>query len=120
MILVAKILLDFEDLGEVYKNIKETQEYLNSVIAVIEQKVLDGEKVNGLYVSTTKSRTITEAGLKYLVAQFGEEKVYKTKVSPIGITDLQKMLTNEQIDELVKMGGIEYKESKPSVKMIEK
>lgn len=115
-LLCRTIDLDLEDPAEIHKDAKETIKYLQDVVKSVEKRVLEGEKVKGLKkVPGNKTRKITDKGYKYLESVFGKEKVYKTVEKPIGITELEDMVSEEELADLYKKNVIVFKESKPKV-----
>lgn len=109
--------LDLEDnLKEVYQNAKDTIAYLEDVVKSIENRVLDGEEIQGLKVIEPKgNRYITEPGFKYLAKVLGEDVVYETKKTPIGITKLEALIGESEMEELAENGYIANKVGKAKV-----
>jgi hypothetical protein len=120
MLLCKTIDLDVEKISDVLKNARKTIEYLQNVVLAIETRALDGEKMENIQiVDGQRKRIITEQGLNYLTKVFGEEKVYKTIVKPIGIGDLEKMISPEEIGALTGKGVIGYELGKKKVIVVE-
>jgi hypothetical protein len=120
MLLCKTIDLDVEKISDVLKNARKTIEYLQNVVLAIETRALDGEKIENIQiVDGQRKRIITEQGLNYLTKVFGEEKVYKTIVKPIGIGDLEKMISPEEIGALTGKGVIGYELGKKKVIVVE-
>ncbi len=120
MLLCKTIDLDVEKVSEVLKNARETIEYLQNVVLSIETRALEGEKIDNIQVvDGQRKRMITEQGLNYLTKVFGEDKVYKTIVKPIGIGDLEKMISPEEMGALTGKGVIGYETGKKKVIIVE-
>lgn len=116
MLLCKLIDLDVEQASEVLKNARETVEYLQNVITAIETRALGGEKIPNIkLVEGLKRRFITDVGLKFLEQSLGRERVYKVIEKPIGITELERLLTQEEISALYGKGGIGFETTKPKV-----
>lgn len=102
--------LDIDDLAQVRESALETIAYLNNVVSAINNRVLAGEKVEGLkVVDGKKTRTITDKGYEYLEKTLGRENVYKTVEKPIGIGELEKMLETPEFAALYEKGVVVYK-----------
>lgn len=118
MLLCEKIDLDLVKEVDAYENAKETIKYLQDVVDSIEQRVIGGEKVDGLeLVEGQKRRAITQYGLDYLQKQFGEDFVYKTIKKPITVTELDKNVSTYDMSEMIQKGIIEFKETTPKIKV---
>ncbi len=115
MLLCKTLDLDKEKLSEVLKNARETIEYLDNVVKFIEKKVMDGEKIDNLIIVPQRHRVITEQGLEYLKKVLGEEAVIKTITKPIGIGELEKLLSPEEVNALIGKGVVGYQLVKPKV-----
>lgn len=118
---MAKILIETIDLEKVdfttYEDLKETKKYIEQVVKSIEEKVKKGERVNGLILEKDLKRIITPAGLAYLVETYGENFAYNTKITPIGITELEKALDNATIQEMIKRDFIALEDKGFKVKV---
>lgn len=112
--------LDLEDdLKKVYKDSQDTIKYLQDLTMSIENRVLDGETLEGFkIVEGKKTRFITEPGFKYLTKALGEEIVYETIKKPITLTKLEAIISRKEVDELFVEGYIAYKESTKKVELI--
>lgn len=118
MLLCKKIDLDLEDIKDVYVRAKETVAYLNDIVNSINARVLKGEEIDGLIkVAGKKRRKITKEGEKYLIAILGDD-AYKVTKKFIGITDLEKKMSKEDIVELHTKGVVGFVEGSPSVKVV--
>ena len=114
-LLCDKIDFDLEIVRDVYEDAKETIGYLSDIVKSIEKRVLTGEKIDGFaLVPGRKSRIITENGVKYLEATLGED-AFKTTRKPIGITDLENLVSQEELIDLHNKGVIAFKEGSPKV-----
>ncbi len=115
-LLCEKVDLDIEPEKVVYANAVETIKYLQDVVNSIEKRVLAGEVIDGFeVVEGKKTRIITELGMKILVETLGEETVYKTIKKPLGITELEKILTKEEIITLFNKGALAFQPGNPKV-----
>jgi hypothetical protein len=116
MLLCNLIDLDVEKESIVLKNARETIEYLQNVVMAIEQRVLSGEQVKGVkVVEGQRRRIITSNGIKYLENLLGRDAVIKVIEKPIGITELEKLVTPEEINAMYGKGVIAYESGKPKV-----
>lgn len=110
MLLCQLIDLDLTKEVDAYMNAKETIRYLQDVVDSIEKRMMKGESIEGLEIAEgQKRRYITEYGLNYLTKKFGKEFVYETIEKPIGITELEKHLSEFELVELAQKGIIDYK-----------
>ena len=118
---MAKILISLIDLDNAdfttYEDLKETKKYIEQVLKSIEEKMKKGEKINGLVLEKRLVRTITPAGLAYLVEKYGNDFVYITKTTPIGITELEKALDNLTINEMIKRDYIALEDKGYTIKV---
>lgn len=120
MLLCNKIDLDLEDEKEVYLNAQETVKYLQDIINSLEKRVIKGEKIPGfVLVEGRKTRVLTENGLQHLINILGEDVMMKKTVSPIGISELDNILSKEEVASLIHMGYIAFKVGAPKVKILE-
>lgn len=119
MAILVVIDLDLEDnLSKVYKDTKDTIEYLQTIAKSIEGRVLEGEKIPGLkVVDGRQTRFITEPGLKHLAHSLGEDVVYEKVVKPINITGLEKLVDAKEMAQLITLGYIQFKEGNKKVEL---
>lgn len=116
MLLCNLIDLDVEKESIVLKNARETIEYLQNVVMAIEQRALGGEQIQGVkIVEGQRRRIITNAGIKYLENVLGRDVVIKTIEKPIGITELEKLVSPEDLNAMYGKGVIAYETGKPKV-----
>ena len=121
MLLTETFDLDLEDVQELFINAKETIAYLSDLCNSVEKRVMKGEEIEGFeIVSGKKRRVITAQGIKYLEATFGKDEVYKKSEKFIGIGDLEKLVSTEEMVELHNKGVLAFKagSSKVIVKKI--
>lgn len=118
MLLCKPIDLDLIKEIDAYINAKETIQYLQDVVDSIEKRVLSGEQVEGLTLSSgQKRRYITEQGLEYLKMTYGKDFVVKQVEKVITITELDKMLSQAELYDLATKGVIGLKETAPKIKI---
>jgi hypothetical protein len=121
MLLCGKIDLDLEAPKDVYENAKETIAYLQDVVSSIDKRVLSGEEIDGFsLIPGRKTRMITPGGLKFLAETLGRERVFVSVEKPIGITELEKILDQEDVAALVTHGYIVFTEGSPRVALMKK
>jgi hypothetical protein len=121
MLLCGKIDLDLETPKDVYENAKETIAYLQDVVSSIEKRILSGEEIDGFsLIPGRKTRTITPGGLEFLAKILGRERVFVSVEKPIGITELEKILDQEDVAALVTHGYIVFTEGSPRVALMKK
>jgi hypothetical protein len=119
MLLCKTFDLDKEKLSDVLRDARETFAYLENVIKFIESKVVSGEKISNIILVPQRHRVITEVGLDYLKKILGEENVVKTITKPIGIGELEKLLTPDEVLALTGKGVIGYQLMKPKIVIVE-
>lgn len=120
MLLCETIDLDLDLEKDIYKNATETIAYLQDVVSSIEKRVMSGEEIDGFeLVEGSKRRVITEVGLQYLSKKLGRENIFKTIEKPIGIGELDKMLSHPELLELYNKEMIIFEYGKPKVSLKE-
>ena len=118
MLLCKPIDLDLVKEVDAYINAKETIEYLQNVVDSIETRVINGEVVEGLQLTSgQKRRFITDEGLEYLSLTYGRDFVYKQVEKAITITELDKLLSAAELHELSVKGVVALKETSPKIKI---
>jgi hypothetical protein len=116
MLLCKTIDLDLEIPSEVLENARETIAYLQDVVLAIETRALNGEKFDGIrVVDGQRRRYITESGLDYLSKVFGRERIIRTIEKPIGIGELEKIVTQEEMVALQGKGVVGIEKGKNKV-----
>lgn len=116
MLLCKTIDLDLEEPNKVYQDAQETIAYLQDVVKSIEERVIAGEALEGFdLIESPKRRTITENGYKYLEHTLGHDVVYKTIEKPIGVTELERILTKDDFAALYGKGVVVFEPGKPRV-----
>ncbi len=118
-LLVETIDLDLvADIADVYERAKNTIKYLTDFCESIEARVKSGEKIERFILTDgNKTRYITDLGVKVLEKALGE-KLYNKKV--IGITELERLVGREKIDEYLEIGIVAYKEAPKKVVLTKK
>ena len=119
-LLCETIDLDIEDEAEVYASAQKTIKYLADIVKSLENRVLAGETIKGFkLVPGKKTRVITEGGYKYLETILGHDKVFKTIEKPIGITELDALLSKEELASLYAKDVIKFEEGAKKVALVE-
>lgn len=107
-----------ENVSKLYRDAQETIKYLQDLCASIERRVETGEFINGFKIKETKgNRFITPKGEVYLEKVLGKDKVYKTTVKFIGITDLSKLIEADEMESLILNGFVDFKPGKKVVEV---